>query len=261
MIILNKLEAKNIVDHISFSDDNILLKKNENIDSNKFFPYYISYKYNNGDINKITISTLLSKFFGMTYNKNKYVAELDIIKKKDLSAIFLPTIEDFNMFNNIKNNIEHKLRKCINDEDIIECKFFTNGLASNRILANISKDTKIILHESKKSGGKIINLIEENPLEIIKIINKTFPNWFHYNNKEEQKVSLNCKILLDIKIVSCKWRITSGDEKNPFHDVNKYNIKLYINEIELLYNTSEENSIIDRNTIFMPLKENNSIEI
>jgi hypothetical protein len=182
-----------------------------------------------------------------------------MIKKKDLSVIFLPTVEDFNMFNNIKNNIEYKLRKYINDKDIIECKFFTNGV-SNRILANIKKDTKIILHESKKSGSKIINMIEENPLEIIKTINKTFPNWFHYNNKE-QKVSLNCKILLDIKIASCKWTITTEDEKNPFYDVDKYNIKLYINEIELLYNTSEENSLIDRNTIFIPLKEKNSIEI
>ena len=188
MIILNKLQAKNIVDNISFSEDNIILKKNENDDSKKFFPYYISYRHDNEDINKLIISTSLSKFFGMTYYKNKYVGGIEMIKKKDLSAIFLPTIEDFNMFNNIKNNIEHKLRKYINDKDIIECKFFTNGSVSNRILANIRKDTKIILHESKKSGGKIKNMIEENPLEIIKTINKTFPNWFHYNNMKEQKV-------------------------------------------------------------------------
>lgn len=261
MIILNKLKAKNIIDHISFSDDKIIIKKNENVETINFFPYYISYKHDNGDINKITITTSLSKFFGITYNKNKYVGGIEMIKKKDLSVIFLPTIEDFNMFNNIKNNIEHKLRKYINDKDIIGCKFFTNGSVSNRILANIKKDTKIILHESKKSGGKIVNMIEENPIEIIKTINKTFPNWFHYNNMKEQKVSLNCKILLDIKIVSCKIRIIPDDIKIDPYIVHKYIIKLYINEIELLYNTSEDNSIIDRNTIFMPLKENNSIEI
>jgi hypothetical protein len=210
----------------------IEVKKNWITHTNYFSQYfYILFKYTDNYINNFCFET---DFLKINYEKN--------------NKIKIISDETFNMFvQNIKHEIIKKIfiyyekeleKNNIQSQQLVDyiTELKKNNqnyyLNNNSINVNLKKIEKLIIHQTKKKGGEILEFNNIDQIQLDEILKREY-GYIKYNDKSD--IFIECKFILDIHV------LIMFDKE--------IKICFSAKQMEFKYNKTNSNSVINNKII------------